>query len=61
MILLLAVVFWLTIAGANVPSSWLSWLLLDTIHPFLKNVAAVIGMPWWLDGLLIDGMYLATA
>ena len=61
MILLLAVVFWLTIAGANVPSSWLSWLLLDTIQPFLKNVAAVIGMPWWLDGLLIDGMYLATA
>jgi ferrous iron transport protein B len=61
MILLLAVVFWLTIAGANVPSSWLSWLLLDTIHPFLKNVAAVIGMPWWLGGLLIDGMYLATA
>jgi len=61
MILLLAVVFWLTIAGANIPSSWLSWLLLDTIHPFLKNVAAMIGMPWWLDGLLIDGMYLATA
>jgi ferrous iron transport protein B len=55
------VVFWLTISGANVPSSLLGKLLLDTVHPFLKNLAANIGMPWWLDGFLIDGMYLATA
>ena len=61
MLLLLMVVFWLTISGANVPSSMLATLLLDTIHPFLKNLAASIGMPWWLDGFLIDGMYLATA
>ena len=61
MILLLMLVFWLTISGANVPSSMLATLLLDTIHPILKNFAAIIGMPWWLDGLLIDGMYLATA
>jgi ferrous iron transport protein B len=61
MLLLLMVVFWLTISGANVPSSMLATLLLDTIHPFLKNLAANIGLPWWLDGFLIDGMYLATA
>jgi ferrous iron transport protein B len=61
MLLLLTAVFWLTIAGANLPSSMLATLLLDTIHPFLKDLAATIGMPWWLDGLLIDGMYLATA
>jgi len=61
MLLLLTLVFWLTIAGANVPSSWLSWLLLDTIHPILKNLAATLSIPWWIDGLLIDGMYLATA
>ncbi|MBN1313706.1 MAG: ferrous iron transporter B [Anaerolineae bacterium] len=61
MVLLLMVVFWLTISGANVPSSMLAALFLDTIHPFLKNLAANIGMPWWLDGLLIDGMYLAMA
>jgi ferrous iron transport protein B len=61
MLLLLTLVFWLTIAGANVPSSWLAWLLLDTLHPVLKGFAANIGMPWWLDGLLFDGMYLATA
>ena len=61
MLLLLTLVFWLTISGANVPSGILATLLLDTVHPFLKNLAATIGMPWWLDGLLIDGMYLATA
>jgi ferrous iron transport protein B len=61
MLLLLTLVFWLTIAGANVPSRMLAGLLLDTVHPVLKGLAASIGMPWWLDGLLIDGMYLATA
>ena len=61
MILMLAVVLWITVSGANVPSAMLSSLLLDTVHPALKSAAAAIGMPWWLDGLLIDGMYLATA
>jgi len=61
MILLFTVVFWITIAGANVPSGWLASLFLDQGHPFLKEVAASVGLPWWLDGLLIDGMYLATA
>ncbi len=61
MLALLMIVFWLTISGANVPSSMLANLLLDTIHPMLKNFAANIGMPWWLDGFLFDGVYLATA
>jgi ferrous iron transport protein B len=61
MIGMLTAVFWLTIAGANVPSGMLATLLIDNFHPVLKNAAAAIGMPWWLDGLLIDGMYLATA
>lgn len=61
MLLLLTLVFWITISGANVPSGMLATLLLDNVHPMLKSAAASIGMPWWLDGLLIDGMYLATA
>ena len=61
MILLFTLVLWITIIGANYPSSWLFTLLLDNAHPWLKGLAAQIGMPWWLDGLLIDGMYLATA
>ncbi len=61
MILMLGVVFWLTIAGANVPSGLLADLLVDQGHPWLKGLAAAIGMPWWLSGLLLDGVYLATA
>ena len=59
MILLLTVVFWITITGANVPSRWLAVVLLDQGHPLLKSLAS--GLPWWLDGLLVDGMYLAGA
>ncbi len=61
MFLLFTLVFWITISGANVPSGWLAAFFLDMVHPMLKSGAAAIGLPWWLDGLLIDGMYLATA
>lgn len=61
MVLMLTAIFWITIAGANVPSAMLATLLIDTIHPLLKSAAAAIALPWWLDGLLIDGIYLATA
>ena len=61
MLLMLTAIFWITIAGANVPSRMLAELFIDYAHPILKGAAAAIGMPWWLDGLLIDGMYLATA
>jgi ferrous iron transport protein B len=61
MLLLLTLVFWITIAGANVPSSMLAALLLDTIHPALINFGAAISMPWWLSGFLFDGVYLAMA
>ena len=61
MFLLLAFVFWITVIGANYPSGLLASLFLDTIHPLLKNVATSIGLPWWLDGVLIDGAYLSLA
>jgi ferrous iron transport protein B len=61
MFLLLAAVFWVTIEGANVPSGLLAGLLVDTIHPVLKDFAASIGTPFWLSGVLIDGAYLAMA
>ncbi len=61
MILLLTGVFWLTIAGANVPSALLSDLLLGTVYTWLHTGAAALGAPAWLSGLLIDGVYLATA
>ena len=61
MLAILAVVFWLTIEGANVPSSLLATLLIDTIHPWLTGVGETLRMPWWLSGFLFDGIYLATA
>lgn len=61
MLLLLALVFWLTVAGANVPSSLLASLLIDTVHPLLKAASAAIHLPWWLDGVLLDGAYLSMA
>jgi len=61
MLLILGVVLWITIIGANYPSSMLASLLLDNIHPGLKSLSTSIGMPWWLDGFLIDGVYLAVA
>jgi ferrous iron transport protein B len=61
MFLILGVVFWLTIEGANVPSAMIASFLLDTIHPILKSLSVSIGLPFWADGVLIDGAYLAMA
>ncbi len=61
MLLILTVVFWLTIAGANVPSSLLATLLIDQVHPWLVGAGSALSMPWWLSGFLFDGVYLATA
>lgn len=61
MLLILATIFWLTITGANVPSSMLATLLIDTAHPVLRGFGDSIGLPWWLAGFLFDGVYLATA
>lgn len=61
MIFILSVVLWITIAGANYPSSLLATFFLGHLYTFLKTISATIGMVWWLDGFLIDGVYLALA
>ena len=61
MILLFAIMFWITITGANLPSGLIASLLVDTGHPWLKGLFNSAGSPWWLTGVLVDGMYLATA
>jgi ferrous iron transport protein B len=61
MILLFTLVFWITIVGANAPSGWLATLLLDKVGPLLKDASLAVGLPWWLDGVLIDGAYRTTA
>ena len=61
MFMLLSLILWITIMGANYPSQVLANILLDKIHPVLKDLSAQIHLPFWLDGVLIDGMYLSTA
>jgi len=61
MFVLLLGVFWLTIAGANIPSQMLGTLLLEYGYTWLHQLAAALSAPAWLSGLLIDGVYLATA
>jgi ferrous iron transport protein B len=61
MILLFTLIFWITISGANYPSKLISSVLIGRFYPVLKAGATSIGFPWWLSGVLIDGMYLATA
>jgi len=61
MVLVLGVVLWLTIAGANAPSQMLATLLVDNGHALLSSLFDSLGSPLWLKGLLVDGMYLATA
>jgi Fe2+ transport system protein B len=61
MVAVLGVILWLTIVGANVPSSMLATLLVDQGHALLSGWFVAAGSPPWLKGLLVDGMYLATA
>jgi ferrous iron transport protein B len=58
---LFAAVIWVTVVGANYPSGLLASLLLDRGHPWLQGLADSAGAPWWLSGLLVDGVYLAVA
>lgn len=56
MLLMLAVVFWLTIAGANGPSEWLSGLFAMG-QERLTALFQSRGWPEWLHGALVLGVY----
>lgn len=81
---LLAIVFWLTVVGANVPSRFIAGLLIDEngLAEWLKDYLGVqhppafltmsvatllhcgfdlVHAPWWLSGILVDGVYLCMA
>jgi len=61
MMLIFATVLWLTIIGANTPSAMLADFLVGTLHPLLNSFGAWAHFPWWLSGILFDGIYLTTA
>ncbi len=60
MALLLAVVFWVTISGANVPSALLAeglfWLGARGVDLF-----EALGLPWWITGFIWHGIYRGLA
>ncbi|GAA0076453.1 ferrous iron transport protein B [Clostridium sp. CTA-5] len=60
MILLLAVVFWITIEGANVPSEILANFLF-AIQDRLTEFFISIGAPVWVEGVIVQGMYRTLA
>lgn len=60
MLLMLTVIFWLTISGANYPSQLLSTALFwlgDRLGEFMDYLNA----PEWLSGILVDGAYRVLA
>ncbi|MDO4572586.1 MAG: ferrous iron transport protein B [Clostridia bacterium] len=60
MLLLLALVFWLTITGANYPSQWLSAALF-WLQDRLSDLFLYMRAPDWLHGALVLGVYRVLA
>lgn len=56
MLLMLGVIFWITITGANYPSQWLNSLF-EQIKIYLSAFIEFFNAPDWLFGFLIDGVY----
>lgn len=60
MLLLLALIIWLTVVGANIPSNLLARLLFG-----IEDLAAALfdhfGLPWWLTGFLWHGVWRGLA
>lgn len=60
MLLMLGVVFWITIAGANVPSAMLASLF-GWMEGYLTAGFHAIHAPDWLHGIIVLGLYRGTA
>lgn len=60
MILLLGLVFWITITGANYPSQMLANLFF-WLEGKLTYLFMILGSPQWLHGILILGIYRTLA
>lgn len=56
MILLLMIIFWITVTGANYPSALLSDLFAQ-LGKWLEELFVSMGAPEWLKGIIVDGAY----
>ena len=60
MLILLSIIIWLTVSGANVVSAWIAVVLFG-IGDYGRALFEQIGMPWWITGFIWDGVYLGLA
>jgi len=58
MLLLLLLIIWLTVWGANYPSQLLEYVF-DLGYGYLYRLLSKV--PWWLRGVLVDGLYATSA
>jgi len=60
MLVVLAVVFWLTVTGANLPSQWIATALF-WIEDQASTLFTAWGIPWWITGFVWHGTYRGLA
>jgi ferrous iron transport protein B len=60
MLIILAVVFWLTIVAANVPSQMIATALF-WVEDKAAALFTTIGIPWWITGFIWHGVYRGLA
>jgi len=60
MLILLTIIIWLTVSGANVASAAIANVLFG-IGDWGRALFDQIGMPWWVTGFIWDGVYLGLA
>ena len=56
MLLMLTLILWITIEGANVPSELLAKILFS-LEDKLMNLLIMIKVPLWLRNILVLGIY----
>ncbi|MGJ7910059.1 nucleoside recognition domain-containing protein [Neobacillus sp. LXY-1] len=59
MIAILGLIFYITIAGANVPSSMLAEFF-GSLEKYITSVFTYLHAPDWLNGILVLGLYRGT-
>jgi len=59
-LLMFALIFWITIVGANYPSELLSSLLFS-FQDNLQSICNICHLPVWLNDLIVNGIYKTVA
>ncbi len=60
MLVILAIVIWITVVGANVPSNMIATALF-WVEEQGASIFNAVGAPWWLTGFLWHGVYRGLA